>query len=405
MIWFTVTVLIFSALYGLYRLGTSEMALELEDVINNERIVINKLDRRHTILSTPEGAAIAKAVGEKDFATIGATIAQLEAARFTSGEFYIPLYSQSYSYAMELLCEGMHKKWFSRSKIKEAHLIMDDLDRFLADHDDHVIVTMLSDMIQQVGYIYRGCDTIDNVSEKNIVRFADHYEQADALLDPYKGLKSPLLHRSRVSLFAGLNGGQKLLAERFQELVDTDPKDMSIYGERVWFLLPRWGGSWEQIELLARKCYAEDVNGFGSAMYAYIILKAAQEDLEMSSYWDDELFEQGMRDLAATGDQILVNLILGFIYESNYKTVETMYGQEVHLEKPNWDSVRSFIIRNNLHEVHTEVWCSDEDFFEMSDAKEMINQEFKAEFLDGITRIDFTGGKVRFFEKEEEVFY
>jgi hypothetical protein len=121
-------------------------------------------------------------------------------------------------------------------------------------------------------------------------------KQAISGLDANK-LKSPLLASVQFALLPFLPEPKTMLPRLYETRVHLDTDDIAPHYNVGRLLLPRYFGSYDQLELLGRQAVAWTHRRMGAAAYAALYLGALNIDTAPLNTLDPELFEEGIEDL------------------------------------------------------------------------------------------------------------
>lgn len=199
--------------------------------------------------------------------------------------------------------------------------------------------------LASTGFAYRGMEWAENVSESQWALLRDFSNRAEAVLDRASADRDRCwiwnFANLRASFIAYGIGEAPASATRkaFEATMLLDPEEVSVYEERVNHLLPRWGGSFEDLELLARQTYATTRQRLGAEMYARIYDTIVKWEEPSDTLIDYHLLREGFRDwLARTPSQPLANRFAAHAHAAgDIATVRDLF--ECH-----------------IHEVHPYVW-------------------------------------------------
>ncbi len=196
-----------------------------------------------------------------------------------------------------------------------------------------------------VGYGFRGTGWASDVSNKGWEKLLSCSERSlDIMLEAADDADScPYWHRAM--LFMGLSNGtpSQHLHTLFENARSFDRYDINVHTARAYQLLPRWHGTYEQLEVFARQGYATTCDRMGAEMYAriYQSLKSMESLPETACDW--HLLQDGFEDwLARHETQSIVNA---------YASAAMAFG--------DGDAARN-IVRSRLSSLYPEAWDSPE---------------------------------------------
>jgi hypothetical protein len=167
-------------------------------------------------------------------------------------------------------------------------------------------------MLFNTGYSWRGESDARSVSGEGWAKHRYFTEQAhDAFfhVEP-RASECAIWHRLYRQIGISDGSSPQEMARRYDRAIAFDSLDIWAPLGRAWELLPRWHGSYEEIELFAAKTAQRTANDYGEAMYARIyahIGEAYGEDIR-DTIVDHERLCEGYRDwFAQTQSQFAAN--------------------------------------------------------------------------------------------------
>ena len=167
----------------------------------------------------------------------------------------------------------------------------------------------------QVGWVYRGADYANYVSDEQFEKMNTMFQTADAFLDRFDAeeVGSPMLARVKYHRTAGVNTTLQNLTAAFETCMRLDPDDLSLMSDHAFHLLPRWYGNYDILDDQARRAYARTNQTRGATDYAAFYIDQIEADDGALATVDLDLFEQGLKDWVAWSDtpQETLNTILG----------------------------------------------------------------------------------------------
>lgn len=126
------------------------------------------------------------------------------------------------------------------------------------------------------GYAFRGTGWASEVSQSQWALLRDYANRAQAVLERAGPARSSCWIWNRSSFqvsFIAFSVGEatrQQVTAAFDATRRLDHLDVGLYEDRVVQLLPRWGGSFDALEQLARQSYATTHLDLGAEMYARI---------------------------------------------------------------------------------------------------------------------------------------
>ncbi len=271
--------------------------------------------------------------------------------------------------------------------------------------NDPVVALIVAMSHIDIAWAWRGAGWDATVPKPNRRAFSEHMQRANELLSPYCGveLDSPALASARCALFAGLQQAERRLADEYEDLIDLDPgnhRHMRAMGNH---LLPRWFGSYQDLELEARRTAARTQDLWGHGGYAWVYFDAIAVDDEACALVDVEFFIDGLRDIIKTRpDQEMANLL------ASYCAVAIHHGiganERADLNRMRIAECAKWLIRDHMTEVYPLVWAHAAEGFDnnaritsiarfaargKADAMQAISEQFRDDIEAGL-RVTFT---------------
>lgn len=280
------------------------------------------------------------------------------------------------------------------------------LESLREDYPNEPVIALIVALAHiDIAWAWRGAGWDATVPKQNRRAFAAHMERAEELLSPYCGIEldSPALAAARCSLFAGQRRTERSLADEYEDLIDLDPQNhrhMRSLGNQ---LLPRWFGSYQELELEARRTAARTQDMWGDGGYTWVYFDAIAVDDEACALVDVEFFVDGMRDIMAVRpDQEMANLLAA------YSAVAINHGmgtnERADLNRMQIADCAKWLIRDHLTEVYPLIWAHAAEGFDnnaritsvarfaargKADAMQAIAEQFRDDIENGL-RVTFT---------------
>lgn len=138
------------------------------------------------------------------------------------------------------------------------------------------------ELLLEKGWSYRGTGSMSSVSPADYQTFQDYVEKSRAYLEDHKAMaaSNPIWYDTMLDI----GGQQGWFSWRynglFLEAVNKHPAYLNLYFTAAKYALPRWGGSKERLEAIARMAMQKTRATDGDGMYARI-------------YWTAEEMEYG----------------------------------------------------------------------------------------------------------------
>lgn len=189
-----------------------------------------------------------------------------------------------------------------------------------------------------------------------------HFERASALIDhaefsTLSGQRSsPLTAAARCALYSGLPAPAKNVADDYAELIDLDPENPRHMRALGNHMLPRWCGSYEALELEARRTAARVENIWGAGGYTWVYFDAIAQDPAARAHMDIQFFLDGFADIVdRSPGQEMINLLTAYcclsLQDSPQETPAAAEARKEVADNAHW------LVRNNLRELHPMIWA------------------------------------------------
>lgn len=232
------------------------------------------------------------------------------------------------------------------------------LEAILAEFPrDAAIALVVAHTHMDIGWAWRGDAADHAVSEKNLARFHAHFKRAEGILDGFDGveIESPAIAAARVALLAAAERPQDHVADDYEDLIDLDPHNPRAMRAMGNHLLPRWFGSYETLELEARRTASRSIDIWGAGGYTWCYLDALTVDSRAANLLDVDFFVEGLRDiLDRRPDQHMANQIAAYCAV----TMSPEHGHFVaHSVQKQLFECFDWILTDHLRELHPLVWA------------------------------------------------
>ncbi|WP_339820920.1 hypothetical protein [Sulfitobacter dubius] len=233
------------------------------------------------------------------------------------------------------------------------------LEHVLADHSkSHVIAAIVAQAHMDIGWAWRGTGWDGDVPARNRTAFEAHFDRAEEILAPFEKdtAGSPLLAATRCALLGGSGADARMVADRYERLIDLNPENPRPMRAMGNHLLPRWHGSYDQLELEARRTAARTEETWGAGGYTWVQFDAISCDARACANLDLPFFIEGLRDiLERRPDPHTANLLASYCASAIGQAApsEDAAG-EVRAEIA--DCAR-WIVRDHMTELHPLLWA------------------------------------------------
>lgn len=270
---------------------------------------------------------------------------------------------------------------------------------------DAYIALVLAQAHIDIGWVWRGRGPEKTVSAHNLGKFAAHFDRASKILAPYEKaeLNSPALAAAQCALLAGQNDPHLRIGDSYERLIDLHPENhrhMRVMGHH---LLPRWFGTYQQLEIEARRTAARTQKVWGSGAYAWVYFDALVLDDHACTVVDVDFFIDGLHDIVlARPEQETINLLASYCAVA----MRPVLGENAAAEQARQriSDCAKWLIRDHLTEVHPMVWAHAAEGFDnnahitsvarfaargRADALQAIADQFRDEMRRGL-QVTFT---------------
>ena len=235
-----------------------------------------------------------------------------------------------------------------------ARLPLNALQEVLEDHsEDHGVALVVARAHIDIGWAWRGDNWGSPLPTVAKGAFHAHFRAAARIIDrfdPFE-LDAPAMAGARCALLAVDASPEMRVADDFEDLIDLDPGNANRMRAFGLNLLPRWFGSYKQLELQARRIAARTADLWGAGAYTWVYLDALSVDPGAFDKLDAEYFAEGLHDiLERRPDQHTVNMLAAF-------TGYTLSGMACDPgNRGRIASCFNWIVQDHLREVHPLVW-------------------------------------------------
>lgn len=192
--------------------------------------------------------------------------------------------------------------------------------------------------------------------------FLHQTELAEAALEGFDPIEemSPLLAGTRYLLARGIEDGDTLFRDWYEDWSDLDLTNPDAHLAHAVLLLPHWFGSAATFDAEARRALKRTEHVSGAAAYAEFYLAAADHLGSPPPGMDLPLFLAGLMDYyRATGCQHRANIVAGAMTELLHS-----YSTEAQPGSARQKLVHNTLsehLRENLRELHLSAWENGEN--------------------------------------------
>lgn len=234
--------------------------------------------------------------------------------------------------------------------------------------DCYATALIVAHMHIDIGWAWRGARGNESLGDANREAFEAHFDRARDILRafPASEYKSAALSAARCALLPGkIDPGAHVIRE-FEALIDLDsmnPRHMRALGN---YLLPRWYGTYQALDLEARRTAARTYQDWGAGAYTWVWFDALLVDPDSFEILETEYFLDGIEDiLLRCPDQHTANLLAAHLFQS-WQITRARYHETG--TRPDLPPAlrRGFerVVQDHLRELHPLVWGHAEIGFE-----------------------------------------
>jgi len=232
------------------------------------------------------------------------------------------------------------------------------LEQMLEEYaDDYACGLIVAMTHVDMGWAWRHAPDAPSLgtSVDRLKTFHAHFAKAAKILSDFCGLAldAPSLAAAQCALLAAQSPADRRVAEDYEDLIDLDPhspRHMRALGQN---LLPGSYGTYDQLELQARRTASRTGHIWGAGAYTWVYFDALAVDPDALSGLDVAFFTDGMRDiLARKPDQHYANLLAAFcaVTMASDKTSSHKAARRALHQSLSW------ILSDHLHELHPLIW-------------------------------------------------
>jgi hypothetical protein len=223
---------------------------------------------------------------------------------------------------------------------------------------DPIIAAIVAQAHMDLGWAWRGTGWDTEIADRNRAAFEAHFERAAEILTPHQEnqTRSALLAATLCSLLSGTGASTRQVADRYQALIDLNPENPRPMRAMGTHLLPRWRGSYADLELEARRTASRTQAKLGAAGYTWVMLDAIACDETACANLDVPFFVEGLHDILNNRpNAYTANLLAAYCANaighsfSGDDTVDQVRTQIA--ECTEW------IVREHLTELHPMIWA------------------------------------------------
>ncbi|WP_255200137.1 MULTISPECIES: hypothetical protein [unclassified Sulfitobacter] len=242
---------------------------------------------------------------------------------------------------------------------KEVLTGIEDFEHVLEEYpNDYIVACIVAHAHIDVGWAWRGNGWDAEIPQRNRDAFEAHFARAQEIIEPFldQHPDSPLLAATHCAQVCGPVGAKSHVADRYEHLIDLNPRNPGPMRAMGNHLLPRWFGSYAQLELEARRTAARTADIWGAGGYTWVQFDAISCDDEACAHLDLQFFIDGLRDiLERSPDAYTVNLLAA--YCANTIGQGFTGNDEADQVRAQIAACTEWIVREHLTELHPMIWA------------------------------------------------
>ncbi|MEM7090156.1 MAG: hypothetical protein AAF496_11325 [Pseudomonadota bacterium] len=189
-------------------------------------------------------------------------------------------------------------------------------------------------------------------------RCAAHFDRAAAILPQCRvdAPDSALIASAGCALLAGQRKATARVSEEYETLITLAPRNQRYMRAMGSHLLPRWFGSYEELEVQALRNAVRTRDIWGAGGYSWVQFDAIALDEEACARVDTDYFIEGLQDIVKLRpDQQMINML------SAYCAITLQTGQGLNeradLVRSQMRDFANSLIRDHLTELHPLIWA------------------------------------------------
>ena len=233
------------------------------------------------------------------------------------------------------------------------------LEFVLEEHpNDYVIGCIVAQAHMDMAWAWRGIGWDVQIARRNREAFDAHFARAHDIVASFNGQpeNSALLAATSCGLLRGEENTTQSVADRYEALIDLNPKNASPLRALGTHMLPRWYGSYQELELEARRTAARTQNIWGAGGYTWVMFDAISSDDIACARLDLPFFLEGLRDIVTRRpDPHTINLLAA--YCANTMGGAFSGNDAADANRSQISECADWIVREHLTELHPMIWA------------------------------------------------
>ena len=224
--------------------------------------------------------------------------------------------------------------------------------------NDYVIGSIVAQAHMDLAWAWRGIGWDVEIAPRNREAFDAHFARARDIIHGLQDapVESALLASTSCALLRGDQNNRNSVADRYEALIDLNPANTSPLRSLGTHMLPRWYGSYEELELEARRTAARTQKTWGAGGYSWVMFDAICVDDNACALLDLPFFIEGLRDIVAhRPEPYTVNLLAA--YCANTMGQAFSGNDEADANRAQIADCANWIVREHLTELHPMIWA------------------------------------------------
>lgn len=269
--------------------------------------------------------------------------------------------------------------------LPDAQAALAVFERVRADQrNDYMSAVLLAGALTEIGYALRGEAPPRRLPPAREPRERPFFARAEEVLEAFDPIQenSPMLAEARYFLIPGIDGGEKVLNDWYEDWADLDPSNPFTLMAHGRFLMPDWYGSYEAIAREARRAVARAVEGLDAGAYLYVWRAALEAAPTEVVRVDTRMMLDGVeKTLSATMSQHLANDFAGMLLRLSRPGPGEDPAAGARAAPARDRLRRGFgqVLRRHLREIHAPLWQ-----INVPSIRAAIAEEFAAELAQGL---------------------
>ncbi|WP_299416658.1 hypothetical protein [uncultured Sulfitobacter sp.] len=233
------------------------------------------------------------------------------------------------------------------------------LEYVLAEHaNDYVIGCIVAQAHIDMAWAWRGVGWDVEIAPRNREAFEAHFSRAREIVSTFDGVpaRSALLASTTCALLCSADGHSQTVADRYEALIDLNPENTAPLRALGTHMLPRWYGTYQGLELEARRTAARTQHIWGAGGYTWVMFDAITADDTACARLDLPFFIEGLRDIVThRPEPHTVNLLAA--YCANTMGQAFSGDDAADANRAQIAACADWIVREHLTELHPMIWA------------------------------------------------